>query len=368
MLNQKASDIEQYKALLGFDGFLDKIIKPVKQQKGEEVLYYETITDYAQFIANAAGRSCGIELSVQNRKIGGNAPIMANALAQFGITSTCIGAMGYPKTDILFESLPLNCRLISIANPGQTDAYEFDDGKLICSDLSSFKMLTWEHLKAVVGKEQLGRMIADSSLVAFVDWNNLFHGTTIWAGIAEEILPELQLSGQHFFFDIADPSKRSIGEIQEIMAIIGRYSLFGDVTLGLNANEAAKVYLSLKGIPFSGVDFHQFHQDNALEDVGLYIFEHTRLTNLLIHPTDCAILFNKSGAERMGGRVVKYPKISTGAGDNLNAGFALGCLLQFALQDAMILGMAASGAYVQNGHSANLPELIAYLQQWDSEL
>ena len=52
-------------------------------------------------------------------------PIMANALAQFGSKQNCIGSLGYPSINPLFDQMPSNCRLFSFANPGLTKALEF---------------------------------------------------------------------------------------------------------------------------------------------------------------------------------------------------------------------------------------------------
>ncbi|NJO01528.1 MAG: hypothetical protein HC880_07420 [Bacteroidia bacterium] len=68
------------------------------------------------------------------------------------------------------------------------------------------------------------------------------------------------------------------------------------------------------------------------------------------------------------GRVVAKPRISTGGGDNLNAGFCFGQLLGFSLPESLLLGMATSGAYVASGESPDIPALVAYLWQWHNEL
>jgi sugar/nucleoside kinase (ribokinase family) len=68
------------------------------------------------------------------------------------------------------------------------------------------------------------------------------------------------------------------------------------------------------------------------------------------------------------GRYVKEPRISTGGGDNFNAGFCLGLLIGLSMEESMITAMANSGAYVQNGKSPSMNDLITYITQWQSEL
>ena len=51
---------------------------------------------------------------------------------------------------------------------------------------------------------------------------------------------------------------------------------------------------------------------------------------------------------------VSDPKISTGAGDNFNAGFCAAQLLELDLESSVILANAVSGYYVRTGTSAQL--------------
>ena len=55
-----------------------------------------TIDDLGAKISNAAGESSNYELVVKQMKLGGNGPIMANALASLGVAVTYVGNLGYP--------------------------------------------------------------------------------------------------------------------------------------------------------------------------------------------------------------------------------------------------------------------------------
>ena len=148
-----------------------------------------------------------------------------------------------------------------------------------------------------------------------------------------------------------------------MLEVIGGYMDYGFVTLGLNENETEKLYACLCRI-------HGNTPENAsnLIEKGAYIYRNIHVHNLLVHPVDRAISFHKDGVTRIDGRVVKQPKISTGGGDNFNAGYCLGQLSGFDLPQSMVTAMANSGAYVQNGKSPSLHELRAYISKWKSEL
>src|SRR2546422_230764 len=88
-----------------------------------------TIARLAERIAEAADRSTNIELVNQITKLGGNGPIMANALAGFGMKVTYLGNLGYPHLHPVFHEFARRAEVYSIAEPGHTDALEFEDGK-----------------------------------------------------------------------------------------------------------------------------------------------------------------------------------------------------------------------------------------------
>jgi hypothetical protein len=374
----------EFKALVGFDGYVDKIQKVVRSKNGTTSVYYDTITQIADHVATLAGISGQIEIRNLELKLGGNAPIMANSLGALGIKSTCVGTMGYPDLNNVFEEMNTNCEVISIAEPAQTNALEFNDGKIIFSEVSTFEQLTWTYVAAVAGIDNLTKWIYESQVVAFVDWANLNHCTDIWQGILEDIIVNLNpapsereqnafyfssknltkgdsngMRHKNFFFDLCDPSKRSKEEILAALAVINRYKPYGRVTLGINENEARKVYTALDGKDIESSD---------LQTITAYIFSKISVHQLLVHPTDRSIICNKNGVFEVKGRLVPEPRILTGGGDNLNAGFCLGLLMDLPVQQTMLLGMATSGTYITNGVSPEIGDLINYLEVWSGEI
>lgn len=85
------------KVFVGFDGFVDKIKKAVKQKQGLTPEYYKTLRDFSERISIATGKSGQIEMVTQKVKLGGNAPILSNTLGKLGISSYCVGSLGYPE-------------------------------------------------------------------------------------------------------------------------------------------------------------------------------------------------------------------------------------------------------------------------------
>lgn len=104
-----------------------------------------------------------------------------------------------------------------------------------------------------------------------------------------------------------------------------------------------------------------------MKELGTALFGQLNLRQLVIHPIDRALLVTKEGAMEQLGKVVEHPKIQTGAGDNLNAGYCLGMSLGVSSRACLVAGIANSGAYVSLGHSPNITELAQYLRTWLAE-
>jgi len=349
-------------AFIGLDGYIDKIQRAVESAGEEGNKYYDTLADIGKRISQAAGKSAQIELVTQVQKLGGNAPIFATALGSLGVKNYCLGTFGHPNLHPEYLDLPDECELISLGNSAETNALEFDDGKLILSELSTFTNLSWEKVKEVIGLENLTRYIENSDFIGLVDYTNLPHSTAYWQGILDEIIPNLK-SNKTWFFDLCDPTKKPVEDIRHTLEVIGSYKPFGEVILGMNENEAGKIYLSITkdDIDWTKEDLSKLPD---IETLSRELFSLLNVSTLLVHPLDRCIAVKEDAFIELEGHVVAKPKISTGGGDNLNGGFTFGKLLDFSLEESMVLGMATSGAYVQNGGSPDLKALSDYLKNW----
>src|SRR6266478_4463142 len=144
-LSEKAQSLKPIKAMVGLDGFVDEIIAVVDKRhdhgKSEAV---KTIDRFGAKITAAAGESSNYELVVKQRKLGGNGPIMANALASLGLDVTYLGNLGYPEIHPVFQDFARKAHVISIGEPAHTDALEFADGKLMLGKLTPLNEVNWD--------------------------------------------------------------------------------------------------------------------------------------------------------------------------------------------------------------------------------
>jgi len=355
-LRAAATPLAASHILVGFDGFVDTILHVVAQR--ETAAKYTRMTamrEFAAKIEEAAGQSANFEFVAQMVKLGGNGPIMANALGSYGTPITYIGNIGAPNLHPVFADFARRATVYSIAEPGYTDAVEFDDGKLMCGKHESLKDVNWANLIAHVPEPQLIRIFAASSLIAMVNWTMLAHMKTIWAKILARIAPSLKGRKRWMFFDLADPAKRSRQDLAHALHQISRFQKYFRVILGMNLPESRQVGEVLGLKPWDET-FATVTQSAAL------IQKRLKIETVVIHPTHFAAAADTTNATYVEGPFTRTPTITTGAGDHFNAGFCVGRLLDFDLQSSLHLGVATSGFYVRNAKSPRLQDIRRFLR------
>jgi sugar/nucleoside kinase (ribokinase family) len=343
------------KVLIGFDGFVDTILHVVAQrQTATKYTRVDQMRDFARKVHGAAGLSANFEFVTQMVKLGGNGPIMAHALASYGTPVTYIGNLGFPNIHPVFAELAAQTTVHSIAEPGYTDAIEFEDGKLMCGKHESLKDVNWPNLIAHVPEEKLLSIFTESSLIALVNWTMLAHMTAIWQKIATRLAPKLSGERRWLFFDLCDPAKRSAEDLAAALKQISKFEKHFRVVLGLNLAESRQVGEVL-GLPAPDETYGTVTQHADELRAAL------KIETVVIHPTHFAAAADASGATHVLGPFTGKPKITTGAGDHFNAGFCLGRLLELDLASSLQIGVATSGFYVRNAKSPQLGDLMKFL-------
>ena len=117
---------------LGFDAFVDSVVKVIRQKDVDgKAHYFESTLAFGEYIVDKGKKSFSIEMEEITNKLGGNMPIMANAVAQMGPKVSCIGPMGRDAIHPVFRPMQEYCELYSYADPGLTKVLEFPSGKMI---------------------------------------------------------------------------------------------------------------------------------------------------------------------------------------------------------------------------------------------
>ena len=356
-----APRVRQLTAFVGLDGFVDEILHVVdKRENAEQFTALHTIPQLAQRIAAAAGRSTNLEVVSHMTKLGGNGPIMANALASLGLRVTYLGILGHPNLHPVFQEFARRAEVHSIAEPGYTDALEFDDGKVMVGKHASLKEVTWPNIQARYGRDKFAANLATAHLVGFVNWTMLPYMSDVWDAVQKEVCPGLSGPRRRMFFDLADPEKRTQQDILRALELITKFQKHFDVTLGLNEKEANEIGEVL-GLADNA------HDVETLSTLAGGIAAGLPIDSLVVHPTRYAVAVSNGTVSAVKGLFTAKPKITTGAGDHFNAGFCLGKLLGMDNPMALLVGVTNSGHYVRTAESPGVEQLAGTLRQWPNE-
>jgi hypothetical protein len=350
-IRRRGSLLDTKVVTAGFDGFIDTISKVIRKRESlTNTEIFRSVAEFGKYITGKNG-SLSLELEEKGVKIGGNMPILANAFGSLRVNVNCIGALGYPNKHTAFDSLPKTCTKYSYAEPGTSIALEFDDGKIMIGNMGELNSITWGDIKNRVGLSWLTKLYQSSDLICLVNWSELESSPDVWSGFYDDIVAKSPTRDRKFFFDLSDCSKRNDEAIRGILDLLNDFATFGTVTLGVNKNEATRLHQVLSSRPASD-----------LIELVTDIYEQLRIDSIVLHSSAEAVGINKKGTTVEKSFFAPNPKLSTGAGDNFNAGYNAGVLMEFESSQKLLLGHAVSGFYVRNGQSPSLSNTLAFLQ------
>lgn len=359
-LREHRGSLSSKQAILGLDGFVDTIVTPVglRAGQGENFTPISTITEFGQRILGAAGKSTNIEFYPRMDKLGGNGPIMANAILAQGPHVTYIGALGSPTVHPVFADLAKRAHVVSLCEAAATTAAEFTDGKVMLGMMKSLDEITPKQIEKVMGAEAWRSALAAADLVALVNWTMIPNMTAIFTDLVARLLPQVATKPNRiFFFDLADPEKRSSSDLVYALTTIGKFEQFGRVTLGLNLKEAQQVFTALG----FGTETET---ESGLRSMAEKIRAHLDITTVVVHPKESAACATREGTAWVPGPYAAQPLITTGAGDHFNAGFVSGQLMGLSPESCLALGVSTSGHYVRTAMSPTLADLETFLANW----
>lgn len=329
---------------VGFDGFIDTLMRPVMRMgESKPNEYYPTIPALGQYLAGQGGKSCSIGLDVAQRRIGGNAPLLAMAAHALGQHVSLIGMLGDGALDEAYAGLPFE--QYSYMAVGQAMALEFDDGKVFLAPNLALAGDAWDTLARKAGAGAV-QALKDAALIAMVNWSELPWSGALWQGVLEHcLMAGPSDKARYVFADLADVTRKAAGAVDAVLSLLGQMAAWRTVVLSLNENEARVVGQRVLDGP----------EDMARTAAGLR--EKYGIDEVLVHARRETLLCTPRGTTGRPVQVIDKPVISTGAGDNFNAASCTAVLA--GLGDAERLAFA--GQYVHRyltlGHSPTLEEL-----------
>ncbi len=353
----RASDTGKVRALIGFDGFVDTVVHAVDTRTGPDTYTrVRTIGDYGRKFLAAAGLSMNIEMVPHESKIGGISAILANSLSLLGMDLTFIGACGEDALVPVYREMAERSTIYSICDPATSDAIEFQDGKVISSKLEPLKNSDWAHVKKHIPLDTLAKIYDSADLIGYGGWALSINVNSIWKGVMNEVFPLMKSTDRkQMFFDLSDPAKRTKEDILEAIDLIRAHRDRFTVGIGFNEKESFEI------CELYGKTREDF---SSMKEVPVFLREKLGLEYVVVHPVKTACGFDGETCAEVQGPYCAEPRLTTGAGDNFNAGFLTARMLGLPLEECLMTGTANSGFYVRNARSATFPELCDFVQAW----
>ncbi|MDR2019740.1 MAG: hypothetical protein LBQ14_03145 [Treponema sp.] len=340
-------------ALIGFDGYVDRVVR-LKKNQMEPPDLFEYIGDFARHIQEQPGSSQDIAIKRISEKIGGNGPLMAESLAAKNIAVSCIGAFGYPEINSAFDKLAKKAALFPVEQNAFTLALEFNDAKIMLAETEALDRIDWKRLVSVLGEEKLFALIHEADIVGITNWSGLSRSNDILEGMLGILSGPLKDRKRLCFFDLADPSGKSEEQFRDLFRLMERLSPWFDIILGLNRKETVFVYNH----------FFKLREKAFDETMAVKLAEAMALEEVVIHGAGLAAAADKKTCRTVRGITVQPPVILTGAGDNFNAGYCLGKLCGLDSTSCLYLADISASLYVKQGFSADIDAIIAYIEHF----
>jgi len=340
--------------IVGFDGFIDTLLQCVDKRIGTtKYLRIPTLSRLASRIKQAAKKNANIECVIQEESLGGNAPLLGQTLTSLGNHIDLIGCCGFPELHPLFSPIRnMGGTVHSFANPGLTDALEFNDGKIFLGKMRELGTLSLSTFFSRFSEKQLSSLIKETTLIATVNWTMMPLVQELWAWLLDHTH---LLKEKYLFVDLADPAKRSKSDLKRGLTTLQKLASHCSIILGTNLSESQQLCKSLHLSP-----------SELLEENAQLLANALSLHTVSIHTSKEVVGFHRTENELCNIKVphCKQPYRSTGAGDNFNAGFLSAFLKTGSLEKALQSGIATSGIWIRTGTPATQEMVRLFLRTW----
>lgn len=337
------------KVFAGFDAFVDRIFHLVKSRTAPD--HYErmeSLVEFAGIAQDAAGRSANVERMLMRTKAGGNAALFALAANRLGAQVTAVATVGLSSVDGSFAENRNQVEWIGVGAPGRTDALEFLDGKLMLNETGDVTTVDLQCIEKFIGPHRFRNLLCNSDLVMLGNWTMNLGMESVWNYL---ITADLHNFKGLLFLDLADPRKRPASDLARALEQIRALGARFRVMLGLNQSEASQV-LSILDLYTPLADNGDI-LGNAAKQIALRLG-----CGVVIHDLKHAAAARGDQSVWVDGPYCDQPKVTTGAGDHFNAGFALAIAAGWDLPQSLASGVQTSGFYVREGYGPSLAELI----------
>ncbi|MHA1728611.1 MAG: hypothetical protein ACTSWY_07745 [Promethearchaeota archaeon] len=355
---------------LGFDGYIDSLYSMVSERKdAENWIKMDSMKEFGSRINSAAGSSANIERVLKKRIAGGFAPNMARAISNFGSNVILAAAMGLPKIDPLFKEFSDKVELKSIKNIGETAGFEFEDGKVMCTDFGNINSITWDTIMEHIPRDEFIGFIEKCNAIGQGHWALVPHMNDYWEKMIEEIFPNVSNTKDKIFLvDVADIKKRTNRDINKMLKLLQKVDEFMPAVLSMNDRETVDIsnVLSSEDSLFERNRISPIKNNDDFFDFGQRVNEILELSYIITHDPHFATITTKNKHIWITEGYTSKPKFTTAAGDHFNGGTLLSLVCDLNPEESLVIGNALTAIFVRTGVSVGVENVKKFIESYFS--
>lgn len=321
------------------DGFIDEQWSLVnKRHSMQEVDIIGKMTQFADRINAVGSGGMGIELIKKRVVYGGFTANIGAAAASLGVETVMAGLFGEGEVDPVFADLQKISKMITLGEPSITHALEFDDGKILMSNMQAVLGMSWNRIVEVLGKDEIIKMITKADIIGVGYWSIMPAFDEIVRELCA-IMPD-DKKQRSFFFDFADFSRRDRPSLVATLEMLKGLNNQVPMILSVNEHEAAVVFEI----------FGETLNDNNVAQKIEPVRQRLGFDELVIHtPHYAAAASKKDGSAVIPQAYVEKPVRSAGAGDTFNGGYIAATLADLTLNQRLYAANAAVTHFLKTG-------------------
>jgi hypothetical protein len=342
------------KILLGCDGFVDETYEVVEErQSATEYKAMKNVRQFGELIVERADGGVGLELVPKRRCEGGFGINTGRIAICLGLNPVLPGLYGKSATDPAFVEFEDRCEMASLGDPALTIAYEFEDGKILMSNLEAVSSLSWADFETYFGPEKIAEMFSGVDILGLGYWSLTANFDDLFRGFMKQY-ETLEDPGR-MFFDFADIKKKSSAAFLSSLEMVKAYNDRIPLSFSLNEHEVFEL--------FSRIGVEKPEEEPEPMAAALRIArEKIGFDELIVHTPDFAAASSASEGEATAvqerqSNVVRL----AGAGDSFNGGYLCASLGNLPLKNRLVMANASTAFFVTHGTGPTREELIAQI-------
>ncbi|AFK19591.2 hypothetical protein E6P09_02215 [Haloferax mediterranei ATCC 33500] len=342
------------RVVFGFDGYIDRVREFVSErQSAESYDRVPTLDAFADRVNASveANSSLTFEWIQAGVRTGGHVSHLARAFGTMGFDPALIGCFGDPPEDPFIEEFG-DFTLETLGAPGYTDAVEFDDGKLMLTEVGALTALDWVDIESRVGLDRLSELVDGTELFGMGYWSEMPALPDVTRGVREDLWPTLSNPPETLLLDPGDLRKREPDVVAKGVEQVSKLDDSVDVVVSANRYETR--YLA----QLAGVEADDFERETRAA------FDYLGVTRFVGHGIEAAHLVDDDGAAHVRVPRIDDPELTTSSGDHFNAGLALAHVLGLGRAESLVVGNAVAGHFVRNGTPPTYDEIKTFVTSY----